>query len=88
MNGDEPELPATPLALPRGVRAGRANLVHVNFVPTQTSLPAIAGPTDGHARTSPDAHRFNASRAEAAAAIAEWRAFVDEVRARKASRSR
>ncbi len=81
------ELPATPLELPRGAGAGTA-LVHVDFVPTQVSLPPVAGRADGRAWMSPDAHRFNASLAEADAAMTEWRSFVDEVRAGKARRSR
>ena len=31
----------------------------------------------------PDAHRFNASAAEADEAIAEWRAFVDDIRSKR-----
>ena len=60
----------------------------MDFVPTQVSLPPVAGPTEDRVGTSPDAHRFNASRAGADAAIAEWRAFVDEVRSSKRPRSR
>lgn len=62
------------------MREGHTDLVHVNFVPTRASLRPIAGATGGHVGTSPDAHRFNASGADADAAIAEWRSFVDELR--------
>ena len=83
VNREDGELPAAPLQLTRGVPAGDTNLVHVNFVPTQIVLAPLTGPPDGRPGTSPDAHRFNASLAESDRAIAEWRSFVNEVRARR-----
>ncbi len=88
MNAEDVEHPATPLELSDGAHAGHANLVHLTFVPTQALVRPVAATSDGPVRPSSDAHRFNASLAEADAAMVEWRSFVDEVRARMVSRSR
>ena len=65
------------------MRTGSTNLVHVTFIPTHLLVRPVAGTADRHDTTSLDAHRFDASLAEAEAAIEEWHSFVEEIRARK-----
>ena len=43
-------------------------------------LRAVPSPRLQTVWNQSDAHRFNASQADADAAIAEWRSFVDEIR--------
>ncbi len=48
--------------------------------PLDRLFAPVAGMDPPQLTDSPDAYRFNASHADAEAAIAEWQAFVAEIR--------